>query len=114
MLAPQKYCLFCSCPYCLESPYHASENDSPLGAYPVKDIINTPLNYEEYPVKDLVGLNYDANGDGECDLIHDGFCTIVYQGDNHFGYMGYRSYYNPLIVYDVGAIGSVAIDWMNG
>ena len=42
----------------------------------------------------------DANKDGECDIVvdlnyfgyvDDGFCTITKQGDNHLGYMGYRS-----------------------
>ena len=62
-------------------------------------------------LQNAVGLNDDANGDGVCDLMLQGICTIVYVGDNHLGYMGYRSSINPHPVYNSGAIGLVADDW---
>jgi len=112
MLAPQEFCLFCACPpFCSDSPYHSTENDNPLGAYPIKNEISVPFNYKEYSVQNAVGLNDDANGDGVCDLMLQGICTIVYVGDNHLGYMGYRSSINPHPVYNSGAIGRVADDW---
>jgi hypothetical protein len=114
MLAPQEFCLWCACPpWCSDSPYHSTEHDNPLGAYPIKNVISVPFNYNEYSVRDAVGLNDDANGDGECDLMLQGICTIVYNGDNHMGYMGYRSSINPHLISNSGAIGFVADDWRN-
>lgn len=117
MLAPQiiPSCLWCSCPFCFtyESSYHSAENDDPLGAYPVKDIVNVPANYYEYSVEDTIELIDDANADGDCDLIYEDLCTIIYKGDNHFGYMGYRSVDNQADVYNTGAIGFVTLDWIN-
>ena len=40
-------------------------------------------------------------------------CTIIMIGDNHMGYMGYRSGINPHSVFDSGAIKTVANDWRN-
>jgi hypothetical protein len=114
MLAPQKKCPLCLCPdYCWESPYHSSENDHPLGAYLIKNIIYVPLYYNEYSVGYAIGFNDDANGDGECDLVFEGFCTIIYGGDNHFGYMGYRNSINPQRISDSGAMEFVVLDWRN-
>lgn len=111
MLAPQKFCLECSCPSCFESPYQFYENDNPLGAYPIKNSVNTPLNYDEYSVEDIIEIIDDANGDGECDLVFAGICTIRFFGDNHFGYLGYRSVEAPHNVYNSDVIGSVTTDW---
>jgi hypothetical protein len=108
MLAPQGFC-----PYCWASPYYTSENDDPLGAFSIKNKINVPFNYNEYSVTGAIGFNEDANGDGKCDLVFEGFCTIIYRGDNHFGYMGFRSNDNPQVVYNSGVIGSVRMDWIN-
>jgi hypothetical protein len=116
MLAPQTitYCISFYCwDYVWESPYHKSENDNPLGAYPIINKFSVPFNYNEYSVQDAIGLNDDANGDGKCDLILQGVCTIVYNGDNHMAYMGYRSSIYPYPVYNSGAIGFVAEDWRN-
>ncbi len=37
-------------------------------------------------------------------------CSIALIGDNHFGYMGYRSSVSPQVVI-ITAIGSVVGDW---
>jgi hypothetical protein len=112
MLAPQLVCYYY---YCRDypSPYYTSENDKPLGAYPIKNIINVPINYNEYSVRYEIGLDEDANGDRNCDLELNGVCTIIYRGDNHFGYMGFRSNDNPQVVYNNDVIGSVRMDWIN-
>jgi hypothetical protein len=41
------------------------------------------------------------------------WCTIDEIGDNHFGYMGYRSSINPQRVSDSGAMEFVVLDWRN-
>jgi hypothetical protein len=47
-------------------------------------------------------------------IWHDiSWCTIDEIGDNHFGYMGYRSDIDPQDVRDSGAIDKVVIDWQN-
>ncbi len=40
-------------------------------------------------------------------------CSIALIGDNHFGYMGYRSSVSPQVVYNKGTIGFVVNDWRN-
>jgi hypothetical protein len=112
MLAPQRFCPLCSCPdSCWDSPYYSSEKDNPLGAYPIKNKINVPLNYDEYSVQYGIGFNDDGNGDRECDLMLGAFCTIIYRGDNHFGYIGYRSSTNPQIISDSDVMKFVVLDW---
>jgi hypothetical protein len=112
MLAPQVVCNLFSC-LKYPSPYYTSEKDKPLGAYPLKNSIYVPINYNEYSVIDAIGFDDDANGDRICDLELDGYCTIIYRGDNHFGYMGFRSNDNPQVVYNSGVMGSVRMDWIN-
>jgi hypothetical protein len=110
LLAPQ---IIPFCPYCwyYESTYYLNENDDPLGAYPIKNIINVPTNYEEYNVREEIGLNPDANGDRKCDLQVGVTCTIFYTGDNHLGYMGYRSSTNRAVITSSDVINSVTFDW---
>jgi hypothetical protein len=116
MLSPQiiPYCpIYCSCPWCsyYESIYYLNENDSPLGSQSIKNIMNVPMNYEEYDVRNEIGLNEDANGNGKCDLELQGTCTIIYTGDNHLGYMGYRSSTNPEVVTNSEVMNLVTLDW---
>jgi hypothetical protein len=115
LLAPQiiPYCTFCSCPFCtyFESTYYLNENDDPLGRNAVRHIISIPPNYEEYNVMDEIGLDDDADGDDECDLKLAGTCTIRYVGDNHFGYMGYRSVTDPNIITNSRVMNLVAGHW---
>ncbi len=81
-----------------------------------EDPILTPTNYVEYSVTDNIKLDNDADKKDGCDITMKVFsdwqtCTIVLTGDNHMGYMGYRSGTNPQAVYDSGAMGYVAKDW---
>lgn len=50
MLAPQAFTtwMFFYCYDVSKSHYYKSERDDPLGAYPVKNVINVPFNYDEY------------------------------------------------------------------
>jgi hypothetical protein len=108
-------CPLCVCPYCwnFESSYFSEEGDHPLGAYPVKNNLPVPENYDEYSVMDEIGLNDDGDGDGRCDLEFNGLCTIIYTGDNHFGYMGYRSPLDRSTVTNSDVIQLVVSDWIN-
>lgn len=107
------------------SPYQSTENDNALGSNEVKSKINEPLNYEEYNVLSKIMNDNNADKKNGCDLkinlrhynpwvwYDDYRCAIDEIGDNHFGYMGYRSSINPQIVSDSGAIECVVLDWKN-
>jgi hypothetical protein len=99
------------------SVYEMTEDDEALGGSGAEDIIVTPSNYNQTDVKDEILADIDANGDGDCDLpIHLGFgftgCSIFFRGDNHFGYMGYRSFGSE-DVHDNGAMNVVVTNWRN-
>jgi hypothetical protein len=107
------------------SPYQSTEHDDPLGSNEVKSILNEPSNYNEYSVLSKIRHDDDANKDKICDLEvnfryyyyliwHDYYwCTIDEIGDNHFGYMGYRSSTNRQIISNSGAMEFVVLDWKN-
>jgi hypothetical protein len=107
------------------SPYESMEYDTPLGSSEVKSRINEPFNYEEYNVLSKIKNDNDADKKNGCDLkvnlryyndwiwYDDYQCTIDEIGDNHFGYMGYRSSTNPQRVSNSGAIECVVLDWLN-
>jgi hypothetical protein len=107
------------------SPYQSTEHNDPLGLNEVKSKIDVPLNYEEYDVLSKIKNDNNADKKNGCDLIvnlryysyfiwYDNYeCAIDEIGDNHFGYMGYRSSINPQRVSDSGAIECVVLDWKN-
>jgi hypothetical protein len=106
------------------SPYQYTEGDDPLGSNEVKSKINEPFNYNEYSVLSKIKYDDDADKDNMCDLevnfryyywiwYNNYWCTIDEIGDNHFGYMGYRSSINPQRVSDSGAMEFVVLDWRN-
>jgi len=117
----------------LQFAYRNAEGDDALGWCGVKggpqnifniwscignDSILIPNNYEEHSVTDEIRPDADADKDGKCDVSMKVFsdrqiCTIIFIGDNHMGYLGYRSSINPQSVYDSGAMESVAKDWKN-
>lgn len=131
MLAPEHIvipsCPFCLCPFCydiiIKSPYQSSEMHNALGANKKSSTIIGPSNYHEHNVLSKIKSDADSNKDNECDLLVNlksfeypfnyYYCTITKPGDNHFGYMGYRSSINPQMVSSSGAIETVVIDWKN-
>ncbi len=116
----------------LQFSYRETEGDDALGWCGVKggpqnifnpsscvgdDSIRTPDNYEEHNVISEIRPDADADKDGKCDLritfLGHESCTIAFIGDNHFGYLGYRSGINEQMVNDNGAIGFVTMNWRN-
>lgn len=120
-------CPFCSCPFCynitFKSPYQNSENHNTLGANRKDSMISVPSNYREHSVLSKIKADADSNKDSKCDLFVNlknfgypldyYYCTITKSGDNHFGYMGYRSGINQQTVSSSGAIETVVTDWKN-
>jgi hypothetical protein len=132
MLGPEDVtlpsCLFCLCPpFCYDvtfkSPYQNSENHNALGANSKDSTISVPSNYREHNVLSKINADADSDKDSKCDLLVNlknfgspfdyNYCTITKSGDNHFGYMGYRSSINTQTVSSSGAIGTVVTDWKN-
>lgn len=102
------------------SPYMNTENDTPLGAYAIKNKINTPSNYQEYNVLNKILDQKDSDQRNGCDLLINlkqfGYsfgdfysCTIYKKGDNHFGYLGFRDE-NDQLQYP-GAMSIVVKNW---
>ncbi|HET9808027.1 MAG TPA: alpha/beta hydrolase [Nitrososphaeraceae archaeon] len=102
--------------------YPYFEEDFALGQGGIQSTISDidkPQNYVDIPVKQEIRNIIDADADGGCDLKYypnpwypDYFiCTINYVGDNHLGYVGFRSYNNSLI--DDGAINIVVDKFQN-
>ena len=104
------------------SPYLNIENDIPLGAYGIQNGINEPENYKEYNVLSKILNEEDSDQRKGCDLSvnlkHFGYifgnfywCTINQNGDNHFGYMGFRDINDKLK--EEGAINVVVNNWLS-
>lgn len=104
------------------SPYLSSENDTPLGAYAIKNTINTPGNYQEYNVLNKILDQEDSDQRNGCDLLINlqqfGYsfgnfysCTINKKGDNHFGYLGFRDENDQ--VRNPGAMSIVVKNWLS-
>lgn len=89
-----------------------------------------PSNYANVNVKDDIITEADANNDGYCDLphpyvftilndfnrkylllpsIYNPYCIIKFDGDNHFGYIGFRNFDESFR--DEGAIDRVVDTW---
>ena len=131
MLGPEHVvipsCPFCQCPFCydiiLKSPYQYSEIHNALGANKKDSMMSVPYNYGEHNVLSNLKSEADSNDDSKCDLLVNlknfgypfnyYYCTITKSGDNHFGYMGYRSSINPQTLDSSGAIETVVTDWKN-
>jgi hypothetical protein len=87
----------------LQSSYIDNEDDSALGHLGRENEIREPRNYVQENIQLQIPPYRDADGNGQ-DNCFDLF--IFLYGDNHCGYMGYRT--NP---WDNGAIDIVARDW---
>ncbi len=107
------------------SAYQITEGGDPLGAGRILGSVNVPDNYQEYNVLPYITNDDDADEYEGCDIrinlraynpfipINIYYCTITKTGDNHLGYMGYRSETNPQEVRESGAIELVARQWEN-
>lgn len=79
--------------------------------------VHEPVNYNEYSVINQLPPNEDSDNDGECDsrailslFSSNEVCTVALVGDNHFGYLGYRS--SADTISNNGAIDEVVRDWL--
>jgi hypothetical protein len=81
--------------------YPCFEQDFALGQGGMQTTISDvdiPQNYVDIPVGQEILNIIDADADGACDLSYRNFwlpygwvCTITQMGDNHLGYIGFRS-----------------------
>jgi Alpha/beta hydrolase of unknown function (DUF900) len=107
----------------VKSPYQYTEGEDALGAYGKSRTIKAPLNYHEYDVISKIIDDDDADKNNKCDILvnlkifgfpsDNYYCTITKQGDNHLGYIGFRSITNHQSISNSRAIGSVVSDWRN-
>lgn len=99
----------------LQISYPNAEPDSALGLYGNESGIRTPAkNYLEYNVRYEIPISlYDADANYIWDCLE--FDLSPTWGDNHCGYMGYRSLVFPNYnkIEDDGAMDLVVNDWKN-
>ena len=84
--------------------YPCFEQDFALGQGGMQTTISDidiPQNYSDIPVGQEILNIVDADADGACDLSYrnswlpdSSVCTIIQMGDNHLGYIGFRSIEN--------------------
>ncbi len=100
----------------LEKPiYPFFETDLALGQSGYQKIpykIKFPSNYNENDVKNELVAYCDADGDHEIDFPFVNGQTITI-GDNHRGYLGYRSPDDNSIIINDGAINIVVDNWID-
>lgn len=93
--------------------YPFYEDDLALGQSGSQSDITIPINYVETDVTGEIPFEIDADADGSCDLFvitpFFTYCTILREGDNHFGYIGVRSNNNEII--DDGVIDIMIENW---
>ncbi|MBA3750218.1 MAG: DUF726 domain-containing protein [Nitrosopumilus sp.] len=110
VLEPYSECRFFVCQHIY---YPLYERDLAIGQSGAQSDITIPGNYNQTDVKDEIIYNDDASGDGICDLYipHTFICSITREGDNHFGYIGFRDYYNQNDLIDDGTINKIFESW---
>ena len=100
--------------FCQPIYYPKYEGDLALGSNGSQPTITHPNNYNETTIENEIAFEKDANAENGCDLIDPDTltCTIYREGDNHFGYIGFRDTddQNNLIGY--GAIPKVVQSWI--
>ena len=106
-------CLFIGFLICQPVYYPIFEGDFALGQRGAQLGIDMPETYSQKNVRSSIDFNIDADGDSFCDLIipFTMFCTIHRTGDNHFGYVGFRSSFNHNVLISDGALNIVVSDW---
>jgi len=100
--------------FCQPIYYPKYEGDLALGSNGSQPTITHPNNFNETTIENEIAFEKDANAENGCDLIDPDtlVCTIYREGDNHFGYIGFRDTddQNNLIAY--GAIPKVVQSWI--
>jgi hypothetical protein len=106
-------CSFIGFRVCQPVYYPIYEDDFALGQRGAQSGIDMPENYSQKNVRSGIDFNVDADGDGFCDLIipFTMFCSIFRTGDNHFGYIGFRSPFDHNVLISDGALNIVVSDW---
>ena len=96
---------------CRPVRYTNYEGDFALGQHGVQSGIDIPETCSQQNVRSNTDFNDDVDEEGFCDLIiyFTIFCTINRTGDNHFGYVGFRSPFNHNVLISDGAINIVVM-----
>ena len=99
--------------FCQPVYYPKFEGDLALGFNGSQTGISLPNNYNETNIENEIAFETDANAENGCDLLNpDTFtCTIYRQGDNHFGYIGFRDVDDRKNLIAYGAIPEVVQSW---
>jgi hypothetical protein len=96
----------------LEFSYKLNEKDNALGLTGAEDGISLPRNYNETDVQKELKPFCDADGHNSCDYPYNIVLnSIPSEGDNHFGYIGFR-YANGTLK-DDGAMDVVMKNWLS-
>jgi len=94
----------------LESFYKLNDKDNALGLTGAEDGISLPNNYNQTNVQKELKPFCDADGQNSCDYPYNIVLnSIPSEGDNHFGYIGFR-YANGTLK-DDGAMNKVIENW---
>jgi hypothetical protein len=94
----------------LEWFYPLNEKDSALGLTGAEFGISLPSNYNQTDVQKEIKAFCDADGQNSCDYPYNIVLnSIPSEGDNHFGYIGFR-YANGTLK-DDGAMNEVIKNW---
>jgi Alpha/beta hydrolase of unknown function (DUF900) len=109
--------------YSKYSPFNSAENQPVVYPYVEQDLalgqngsqsnISKPPNYVNVNVENEIRFINDSDGDGRCDFTFPPtyICNIKAVGDNHGGYIGFRSTNNDKPFLDDGAINVVVEQW---
>jgi hypothetical protein len=106
------------------SPFNSAENQPVVYPYAEQDlalgqngsqsnIIRPQTNYVDVNVENEIRFINDSDGDGNCDFTFPPtyICNIKGVGDNHEGYIGFRSTIKDKPFLDDGAINVVVERW---
>lgn len=91
----------------LETSYRDTEKEEALGLVGILNEQDEPENYISHNVEMEILPFPDADGNGYLGCFDYG---IIYWGDNHCGYMGFKYPYSNILK-DDGAINIIAEDW---
>jgi hypothetical protein len=100
--------------FCQPIYYPRYEGDLAIGFNGSQSNITPPNNYNDTNIENEIAFERDANGENGCDLIDPSTlaCTIYREGDNHFGYIGFRDGDDRSKLIAYGAIPKVVQSWL--